>query len=166
LTYRGKGARPYRWIAALTTYGVVLPDMELLWDSWWSLETIGRATATVQYISCLMYSANENPVFAPWTSDEGGGPPSLWEFEGHLYSHKWLPANVAFLKRALTPQRVVEVLTKAVSELADDEAAPTALGIQEDIPLCMDILKLRCKELPRILETRDDKANPRPEWTK
>ena len=74
LSYRAKGARPYRWIAALATYGVLLPDLERLWNSWWSLETIGGATATVQYISCLMYPENENPVFAPWTSNEGGGP--------------------------------------------------------------------------------------------
>jgi hypothetical protein len=166
LTYRAKGARPYRWIAALASYGVLLPDMERLWNSWWSLETIGGATATVQYISCLMYLENENPVFAPWTSNEGGGPPKLWEFEGHLYSHKWLTTNVAFLKRALTPQGVAEVLAEAVSNLADDEAAPIALGIQEDFPLCMDTLKSRCSELPRILETRDDTAKPLPEWTK
>jgi len=166
LTYRAKGARPYRWIAALATYGVVLPDLERLWNSWWSLETIGGATATMQHISCLMYPENENPVFAPWTSNEGGGPPKLWEFEGHLYSHKWLPTNVAFLKRALTPQGVAEVLAEAVSNLADDEAAPIALGIQEDFPLCMDTLKSRCSELPRILETRDDTAKPLLEWTK
>ncbi|MGB7600563.1 MAG: hypothetical protein WBM24_09680 [Candidatus Sulfotelmatobacter sp.] len=165
LTYRGSGARPYRWVTALTTYGVLLPDVEVLWNRWWSLDTVGKATAAVQYISCLMYPENENPVFAPWTPNEGGGPPSLWEFGGHLYSHKWLPTNVAFLMRALTPQGVAEVLTRAVSKLADDEAAPTALGIQEDIPFCMDILKSRCGELPRILETRDDKARPLPEWT-
>ncbi len=165
LTYRGNGARPYRWIAALTTYGVLLPDVELLWSRWWSLETVGRAIGTLQYVSCLMYHSNENPVFSPWTPNEGGGPPSLWEFEGHLYSHKWLSTNVAFLKTGLTPQRVAEALTQAVSKLADDEAAPTALGIQEDIPFCMDILKSRCSDLPRILETRDDRAKPLPEWT-
>jgi hypothetical protein len=165
LTYKGSGARSYRWFGALTSYGVLLPDVENLWHGWWSIDTLGKAVATVQYVSCLMYPVNENPVFAPWTPNEGGGPPSLWDFEGHLYSHKWLPTNVALLKRALTPQSVVEVLTRAVSKLADDEAAPTALGIQEDIPFCMDTLKSRCSELPRILETRDDISNPLPEWT-
>jgi hypothetical protein len=77
LAYRGPGSRPYRWIGAFTTYGVLLPDIEDLWNSWWSLETVGRAIATVQYASCLMYLANENPVFAAWTPDGGGGPPML-----------------------------------------------------------------------------------------
>lgn len=96
LSYRGSKARPYRWIGALNTYGVFRPDIERLWTAWWSLETVGRAVGALQYISCLMYPINENPVFAPWTSDNGGGPPCLWEFEGHLYSNRWLETNHFF----------------------------------------------------------------------
>ncbi|HEY6768845.1 MAG TPA: hypothetical protein VI386_29160 [Candidatus Sulfotelmatobacter sp.] len=155
LTYRNKGA-PYRWITALTTYGVLLPDLELLWNSWWSVETVGRATAVVQYVSCLLYAENENSVFSPWTPDDGGGPPCLWEFGGHLYSHRWLTANVAFLKTALTPQAVIDILNKAVGKLADDESYQTAQKVQEDIPLFIETLRSRCDELPKILGTRDE----------
>lgn len=73
LSYRGMASRPYRWIGALTTYGVFLPDIERLWTEWWSISTVGKAVAAVQYISCLMYAKGENPVFAPWTPDDGGG---------------------------------------------------------------------------------------------
>lgn len=52
LAYRGSGARPYRWITALATHGVLLPDVELLWAAWWSVDTVGRAVAVVQYVSC------------------------------------------------------------------------------------------------------------------
>lgn len=62
--------------------GVLLPDLDQLWTAWWSLGTIGRAIAVIQYISCLMYASTENPVFVPWTPKGGGGPPVLWEFEG------------------------------------------------------------------------------------
>jgi hypothetical protein len=79
LAYRGAGARPYRWIRALTTYGVLLPDVETLWARWWSIETIGRAVSCVQYLSALVYDKDDNPVFTPWTRDHGGGPPCLWE---------------------------------------------------------------------------------------
>jgi hypothetical protein len=82
LAYKGMGARPNCWIRALTTHGVLLPDVSGLWMAWWSTDTVGRAIATVQYVSCLMYEPNENPVFAAWTRNEGGGPPCLWEFEG------------------------------------------------------------------------------------
>jgi len=60
LTYGGIGARPYRWITALTTNGVLLPDVDQLWTVWWSIDTVGRAVAAAQYISCLMYGVNEN----------------------------------------------------------------------------------------------------------
>jgi len=55
LAYQGSKARPYRWIGALTTYGVLLPDLVRVWSAWWSLDTVGRALAAVQYISCLIY---------------------------------------------------------------------------------------------------------------
>ena len=120
LAYQGMAARPYRWIRALTTHGVVLPDVESLWNEWWMIETIGRAVSIVQYASALMYPDDQNPIFAPWTHDGGGGPPCLWDFEGHLYSHRWLDANVEFLQGALTASKVADVLELAVKRLADD----------------------------------------------
>ena len=68
LSFKAIRARPYHWIRALTTYGVLRPDIDRLWNAWWSLDTYGRAVAAIQYITCLMYSEFENPVFAPWTS--------------------------------------------------------------------------------------------------
>jgi hypothetical protein len=56
LYYKGVKARPYRWVGARITHGVLMPDLEHLWNSWWSLDTVGRATAALQYISCLMYN--------------------------------------------------------------------------------------------------------------
>ena len=43
LAFQGMMSRPYRWFRALTTYGVLLPDVERLWTEWWSLSTVGRA---------------------------------------------------------------------------------------------------------------------------
>src|SRR6185369_9210613 len=63
LLHGGMGARPYRWIGALATYGVLLPDLGRLWKAWWAAQTVGRAVAVVQYISCLVYDAEDNPVF-------------------------------------------------------------------------------------------------------
>jgi hypothetical protein len=68
LAYQGSKARPSRWIRALTTYGVLLPDVDRMWSAWWSLDTLGRAIAATQYVSCLMSPENENPVFAAWAS--------------------------------------------------------------------------------------------------
>ncbi len=156
LSYKGAKARPYRWISALTTYGVLLPDMELLWNEWWSLNTLGRAVAAVQYISCLMYAKNENPVFAPWTPDKGGGPPCLWEFEGHLYTNRWLEPNVAFLRRALNAQAVEDLLNRSAALLIEQPEHEIAARVLADFPLCTATVKARCAELPKILETTQD----------
>ena len=152
LSYRGRGARPYRWIRALTTFGVFTPDIDRLWTVWWLNDTVGRAIGTVQYVSCLMYPANENPVFAPWTPDGGGGPPCLWEFSGHLYSHRWMETNLRFLRETLHVESVGRALARAVARLEGQPEHEKAAEVLSDLPLCVDILAARCEELPRLLE--------------
>lgn len=152
LKFQGSKARPYRWFRALTTYAVIRPDLNLLWNAWWTLETVGRAIAAVHYISCLMYGEYENPVFAPWTADGGGGPPCLWEFDGHLYSHRWLQTNVDFLKETLTVQRVGEILSRSVDRLMGEPEYDMARTVRDELPLCDAILSSRCAELPHLLE--------------
>jgi hypothetical protein len=164
LNYSGSGARPYRWITALTTHGVLLPDVDILWTPWWSVATTGRAIAAVQYVSCLMYAQNENPVFAPWTTDRGGGPPCLWELGGHLYTHRWLEQNVHFLRQTLNPHRAAEVLREAVNRLVDQPEYGAAAEIQSDLPLCAETLAARCTELPNLLETLREPGRAR-EWS-
>jgi hypothetical protein len=159
LAFRGMNARPYRWVYALTSYGVLHPDMEHLWDAWWRVETRGRAVAMLQYVSCLAYGEDENPVFAPWTRDEGGGPPCLWEFAGHLYTHRWREPNVQFLRRRLEPARISEQLGVAVQRLATEEEGEQARQVQAGIKERADILARRCAELPDILaENREPSA--------
>ena len=112
--------------------------------AWWSLDTVGRAIAVVQYISCLIYPENENPVFAPWTPNNVGGPPCLWEFEGRLYTHRWLEPNIAFLKKALNVPRVTEDFSRAVDRLVDHSEHEVAARIREDLSLLTDPLQARC----------------------
>ena len=153
LIFNGTNARPYRWIRALTTHGVLFPDLQRLWNAWWSLDTTGRAISAVQYISCLMYSEYENPVFAPRTGERGGGPPCLWEFEGHLYAHRWLQPNVDFLRGNLSVHSARDLLVRAVNRLAGHTEFDTAAAIRDDFPLCKETVETRCAELPKFLET-------------
>jgi hypothetical protein len=100
-----------------------------------------------------MYSERENPVFAPWTSDAGGGPPCLWDFEGHLSAQKWLKPNVDFLKGNLSVHSVRDLLVRAVNGLAGHAEFDTAAAIREDFSLCTETVEIRCAELPNFLET-------------
>lgn len=154
LYFRGYPARPFRWIYAITTYGVIAPDIERIWTLLWSVETVGRAIATVQYISCLMYAKDENPVFAPYSREEGGGPPCLWEFDGHLYENRWQQSNVDFLEDLFrVPERVSEVLARAVDRLADQPEHDAAAKILADLPSRSRTLMDRCVMLPLFLAT-------------
>ena len=156
LAYESMNARPYRWIGALTTHGVLLPDIDALWTSWWGLATIGRAVSAVQYVSALLYPNEENPVFAPWTRDRGGGAPCLWEFKGHLYSHRWLESNVEFLSRTLTVSAVSDVLHRAVNELTNEPEHQIAARMLAEIPMRGELLAARCAELPTLLATTQE----------
>jgi hypothetical protein len=146
-------APPYRWIRALTTYGVLLPNVDRVWTQWWSLDTIGRAISAVQYVSALMYPDDQNPIFAAWTPERGGGPPCLWEFEGHLYSHRWLAPNVDFLRRTLTVSAIDDVLEAAVARLAIELEREVAARVHAEMPSRIEMLAARCAELPTLLAT-------------
>jgi hypothetical protein len=164
LSFSGMNARPYRWVYALTTYGVLHPDLEELWTAWWALGTHGRAVAAVQYISCLAYGEDDNPVFAPWTREGGGGPPGLWEFAGHLNTHRWREPNVRFLARALDPSRVIEVLRSAVARLATAAEGDQASLVLAGLANRGRVLAHRCEELPRILAENREPGVTR-EWS-
>lgn len=165
LKYQGARVKPYRWIRALTTYGVLRPDMASLWAAWWSIETVGRAVAAIQYISCLMYPENENPVFALWTPDKGGGPPCLWDFEGHLYQHCWLAPNIRYLQITLNVENVSNLLSRCCKRLVNEPEATDAAQVQADFPILVDTVEARCGELPRLLETNDPSNQPL-QWPK
>lgn len=134
LRFEGYSATPYRWIRALMTYGVISPDIEDLWMDWWSIRTDGRAIAAVQYISCLAYPKDANPIFAPWTRERGGGPPCLWEFDGYLYESTWQIRNVEFLRKLLSDSDVVfSVVRQAVDRLLKHKESHTAERLLADL---------------------------------
>jgi hypothetical protein len=151
LSYANANARPYRWIRALTTHGVVLSDIEALWTDWWRLGTTGRAVAALQYVSALMYPDHGNPIFARWTCQGGGGPPCLWEFSGNLFSHRWQEPNVEFLRRTLTAPAVGGLLARAAAELIGEPERDAAARMLADLPRRHEMLEARCCELPALV---------------
>lgn len=156
LAYAGTNARPYLWIRTLTTYGVLLPDIGTLWMAWWDLGTSGRAVAALQYVSALMYPDDANPIFAPWTCDMGGGPPRLWNFDGHLYLHRWQDQNVRFLRQALTVDTVSDLIRRAVEILADAPEHDAAARMLSDVPHRRELLAARCRDLPTLLAQTEE----------
>ena len=75
LAFSGMGASPYTWFNVLSSFCVVFPTLSTLWTRWWEMNTPGQACAVLQYLSCLLYENDRNPIFTPWTPNGGGGPP-------------------------------------------------------------------------------------------
>lgn len=154
LSFVGSPATVYRWVSALTTAGVILPDVADLWREWWSVETVGQACAVVQYASCLVYDEHDNAVFEPWTRDQGGGPPSLWEFSGHLYDRRWRDSNVAFLRELLTAESLDDAMRRATNRLSSLSMGAKAASVHADFKERIEVVQTRCRELPEILGTK------------
>lgn len=147
LSFSGNG-RVYTWFYALGTFAIIFPTMESLWKIWWMMETRGHVISALQYLSCLMYDEQRNPIFHPWTPQQGGGPPELWETGAHIHDRAWQHKNVAFFQSTITPAYVEEKLHQAVAFLAESDIPGKMM---RDFETQKDILEYRLKVLPAIL---------------
>jgi len=151
LQHRGMHASPYKWFYALGSYTVVFPYLRYLWESWWQLEKQPDALCAVQYLSCLLYDDDSNPVFAPWTRTEGGGPPCLWEVDGHIYEQSACPENVEFLRSTLTTTYVREKLAQALDVVTQPENRKVIERIVADFQARLPLLQAKLAALPSAL---------------
>ena len=158
--YRDSKTPAYGWMGRFNSLGGIIPQIDLLWDSWWSLDTPGRAVAAIQYCSGLMYFEGENPLFGNWTPESGGGGPCLWGNDTLIFDMSWLSENVTFLQKTLSAQFVADKLEEAVALLAGEPEHKQVKQVESDLDQYMEIIQSRVKELPSLL------ADPRLEgWT-
>jgi hypothetical protein len=152
LRSEGSGAYCYDWFYEMGSFATVCPGLEPLWREWWTLKSEGRAIGALQYLSCLMYEDDANPVFAPHTPDKGGGPPRLWaDSMGGVNDQAWKPANVAFLKDALTPDRLFAAIDPSLERLSNAEDRQIAERMKTDFEVQRTLLEFRIEQLPEIL---------------
>lgn len=123
LCHSGSKASPYKWLYALCEFMVLFPGLEYLWERWWSLATEPYALCMVQFSSCLLYDESDNPVFSPWTSQEGGGPLDLWGKVGDIIDEETHPKNIAFLKSILSEDYLHGKLTQASERITERDNA-------------------------------------------
>jgi hypothetical protein len=151
IQFSGMDASPYRWIRSLVSYGVLFSDIEILWNEWWQTKTPGQAVAIFQYASALMYEPENNPIFAPWTRDKGGGAPALWDCGCHMFDIGWKENNLSFLRRILSVEYFKERLRVSLDRISTGPVKEIASGILHDLPKQETILALRIEELPQLL---------------
>jgi len=151
LHFSEMSASPYRWIQALVFYGTLFSDVELLWTEWWQMKTSGHAVASFQYACALMYEADRNPVFDPWTKDKGGGPPALHSCGAMIFNIGWKQENLGFLKSTLRVNYFEQKLQLAFDQIKDVAAKKIAQGILDDFPGQRTRLELRIEQLLNLL---------------
>jgi hypothetical protein len=161
-TYRGSKTPAYGWMHRFNSLGIILPGIDVIWNSWWSCDTPGRAVAILEYCSGLMYYEGENPLFPAWTPELGGGGPHLWENDSHIYDAGWLEENAEFLRETLTTSFVTEMVQSAVETLKDEPEGGLAKQMQSDLTGRTDIVECRVKELPSLLSSKRIKVQG---WT-
>ena len=112
LSHAGERATAYAWFYRLGAFAGIFPELESLWRAWWRFETLGQAVAALQYVSCLMYQDRDNPIFAPWIREHGGGTPGLWETDGQMFHESWRMENVIVTPHAAggSPNRVDRIV--------------------------------------------------------
>jgi hypothetical protein len=156
LSFKGSKSPVYAWFHAVSTYGLLRPDIETLWSAWWAVETPGRALAAAQYASCLIYDETANPVFDAWTREHGGGPPCLWHYRGHVLEESWHPDNLQMLERVLTPDGVRELLDRAVARLQGHPLRDKVASIRFRLDARTQTLANRCADVVRYLATPNE----------
>jgi hypothetical protein len=156
LSFKGSKSPVYAWFHALSTYGLLRPDIRTLWSTWWAVETEGRALAAAQYASCLIYDETANPVFDAWTREHGGGPPCLWHYRGHVLEECWHPENLDMLEAALTPDGVRALLDRSVARLADHPLRDKVASIRFRLDARTQTLARRCADVRRFLATPNE----------
>jgi len=156
LSFKGSKSDVYSWFHALSTYGLLRADVETIWSAWWSVDTVGRALAAAQYASCLIYDETANPVFDAWKREQGGGPPCLWHYRGHVLEESWRQPNLEMLARVLTPDGVRDVLDRAVARLAGHPLRDKVASIRFRLDARTQTLASRCADVQRFLATPNE----------
>lgn len=151
LTFAGSGASAFGWMSRLNSLGIVMPIIPRIWEAWWSLDTVGRAVAAIQYLSGFMYFDGENPIFKMWTPEKGGGGPYLWANDSCIFDAGWMPENVDYLADVLNAEFVEDQLKQAVAKLEGQPEHAKAQRLTEDIVDRRELVESRTAELPTLL---------------
>ncbi|MFY0621655.1 MAG: hypothetical protein JXQ89_08175 [Pelagimonas sp.] len=150
LSFRGGHPRSFEWMYLLATLIWQFPVAEHIWKQWWRLETPQMAICAVQWLSVFIYDHDDNPYFDPWTEEEHGGPPQVFETL-HIRAKAAPPTNVDFMCAILTKKNVEAVLFRAVEVLSDHENAKQVYETWLDLSRRSAVFERRVKKFTTLM---------------
>ena len=161
---RIEGMSPaHRWSSLLNTHATLFEELPELWNVLWSAKCEGHAIGVLQYSASLVFDDEENPFFAPWDRWAGGGPLSLWGYDSMTFEECWLPSNVAFLRRTLTPSYLGGSVTRISGESSDPGIRRAAQKVLAELERTPDRAEARCTALVLAL-SRPEPEDELDEW--
>ncbi len=137
------GFPTFGWLDRFNSLGVIIPDIEPLWNAWWSVETPGRAIAAIQYCSALIYYDGENPLFDEWSSVS----PDLFGNDILFDTDGWIESNRHFLATTLTVDFVNQKVVEAKAQLRESSIFEKAQQIEDDLSERQEVIADRIDEL-------------------
>jgi hypothetical protein len=149
---RAAGTPVPGWVGRLNSPAMIMPRIESIWNSWWKVDTPGRAVCALVYVSGLAYLPGENPLLAPWTRERGFGGPLVWCNDSHIHDEPWLPANLEFFRATFTPDYVIAKAAQAADRLAAEPEGATARCVADDARRNRALVESRVAELPTLLQ--------------
>ncbi|HEY9760688.1 MAG TPA: hypothetical protein V6C97_36350 [Oculatellaceae cyanobacterium] len=156
LQHAGRGDNVYSWFEAITDFAIVFPDLYKLWMKWWQLSSDGEAVAVLEYLSCLMYEDDCNPIFSPWSKENGGGPPRLNQPGSNFYQVGWKTENIEFLVPMLSPNYLEHGLHTSVGRLEQfSKYRSVCTKMSDDWSAQLYLVEWRIKQLPKLLADSD-----------
>jgi hypothetical protein len=156
LQHAGSCDNVYSWFHAITDFAIVFPGLSKLWTKWWQVSSDGYAIAVLEYLSCLMYENDCNPIFTPWSQEEGGGPPSLNQSGCNFYQVGWRFENIDFLVSTLSSIYLERSLHSSTDRLKNfSEHLPVCTKMSDDWSAQLYLVEWRLKQLPELLANSD-----------
>ncbi len=154
----------HAWIGRFNSLGLVAPVIEKICSSWWSLKTQEQSLCAVMYFSGLVYLRGENPLYLPWTREDGGGDPYLVESDASIFDSAWLSENLDYLKETLTPDFVLDRLGAAALTLENEIEGEQAVKISEYAATQKDLISVRIEDLLEDLARNEFAKKHKWEW--
>ena len=152
--YDGMNTPASTWILRFNGLGYIAPVIGPIWLSWWKMDSPGKAVSAIMYASGLVYLKGENPIFAAWNPEIGGGVPYLTESGvASIFDAARLPENTDFLASTLSVAYVLEKLDAAAEAIQGEPEYPMAAQIAAEAKHREEIISIRIDDLLEGLRT-------------
>ncbi|WP_298861837.1 hypothetical protein [uncultured Gimesia sp.] len=137
-----KGFPSLGWLGRFNSLGVIVPNIEPIWNAWWTVKTPGRAITAIQYCSSLMYFEGENPLF-----EECHGTGLCLCENDSLFDAFWSDKNIQFLSATLTVDFVNQKVADAIARLRKESNLKYAQQLEDDLPERQEVIALQIDDL-------------------